>query len=139
MNLNKTYYSFVEHELYNYKNSSKELREIQDEIINSSPSPSGERVQSSTLSDETATKAMRLTSNARLSQLEKTIKGIETGIRILKSDSEQGKYKLLQMKYFECEYTDKKIAQELCISIETYYRWKRQIVTLMAMFMGLAG
>jgi len=138
MNLNKDYYRYIERELYNYRNSSKELKEIQDDIINASPSPSGERVQSSTLSDETATKAIRLTSNARLSQLERTMKGIETGIRVLKGDGEQNKYKLLEMKYFDCEYTDKRIAMELNISDKTYYRWKNQIIHLMAIFIGLA-
>lgn len=138
MNLNKDYYRYIERELYNYRNSSKELKEIQDDIINASPSPSGERVQSSTLSDETATKAIRLTSNARLGQLERTIKGIETGIRVLKNDEEQNKLKLLQMKYFDCEYTDKRIAMELNISDKTYYRWKNQIIHLMAIFIGLA-
>lgn len=137
MNLNKAYYSFVEHELYNYKNNLKEVREIEDEIINSSPSPSGERVQSSTLSDETATKAIKLTTTARLVTMRRNINGIQTGIRILEADSEERKRELLEMKYFDSQYTDARIAQELCISIETYYRWKRQIVTLMAMYMGL--
>ncbi len=138
MKLNKNYYGHIEHELFNYKNNKQELEELTDEIINSSPLQSGNRVQTSTLSDETGSKALKLISNARIKRLEDTIRSIDTAIRILKSDAEPGKYKLLEMKYFECQYTDKRIAEELCISMETYYRWKRQIVSLVAMYMGLA-
>lgn len=138
MKLNKQYYGHVEHELYNYKHNKEELEELIDDIINSSGSPAGERVQTSLLSDETGTKALKLVSNARIKRLEETINSVETAIRILKVDAEPGKYKLLQLKYFDCQYTDRRIAEELCISIETYYRWKRQIVTLVAMYMGLA-
>ena len=137
MNLNKTYYRYVEHELFNYKNNLKEYQEIQDDIIGSSSYQSGDRVQTSTLADETASKAIRLTSNARMLQLEKTIQGIETGIRVLRVAAEPSKLKLLEMKYFDCQYTDKRIAVELCISEKTYYRWKNQIVLLMAMHIGL--
>jgi len=137
MNLNKAYYSYVEHELYNYKNNLKEVHEIEDEIINASPVQSGDRVQSSTLSDETANKAIKLTTTTRLVTMRRNINGIETGMRILEADREDRKRKLLKMKYFDSQYTDTRIAFELDISIETYYRWKRQIVTLMAMYMGL--
>lgn len=138
MKLNKHYYRHVEHELFSYRNNKQELEELTDDIINSSGSPSEERVQTSILSDETGTKALKLISNARIKRLEETIRSVDTAIRILKVDAEPGKYKLLEMKYFDCQYTDKRIADELCISIETYYRWKRQIVSLVAMYMGLA-
>jgi RinA family phage transcriptional activator len=131
------YYKYIESELYNYKYMAKELEELQDDIVGSSPAQSGDRVQSSILSDETASKAFRLVTNVRLKRLQDTIRAIETGIRILKASPEQGKYRLLEMKYFECQYTDRRIAKELNISIETYYRWKRQIISLMAMHMGL--
>ena len=138
MNLNKTYYRFVEHELYNYKNNLKELEEIEDDIINGSGYQSGDRVQTSNLSDETATKAIKLTSTAKLINMRRNLGSIETGIRILQSSAEPKKYELLELKYFDCKFTDIKIAEELCISIETYYRWKRQIITMIAMHMGLA-
>lgn len=137
MNINKPCYRYIEHELYNYNNLVKEMEEIQDEIINASPTPSGERVQSSGLSDMTSSKALKLVTNTRIKRIEDTLKGIETGIRILKTSPETRKYELLQMKYFDCQYTDSRIAQELNISIETFYRWKRQIILIMAMHMGL--
>lgn len=136
--MQKNYYRYIESELYNYKHMVKELKEISEDIIYSSPSPSGERVQSGALSDETSSKALKLVSNARLKRLENTVRAIETGIRILKASPDDGKYRLLCMKYFDCEYTDKRIAEELHISIETYYRWKKQIISLMAMHLGLA-
>lgn len=136
--LQQSYYKYIESELYNYKNMVEELKEIQDDIISSSPAASGERVQSSSLSDETASKAVRLISSARLKRLDETVRAIDVGIKILKTCPEPGKYKLLEMKYFDCQYTDIRIAKELNISRETYFRWKRQIISLMAMHLGLA-
>ncbi len=136
--LQQSYYKYIESELYNYKNMVEELKEIQDDIISSSPAVSGERVQSSSLSDETASKAVRLISSARLKRLDETVRAIDVGIKILKTCPEPGKYKLLEMKYFDCQYTDIRIAKELNISRETYFRWKRQIISLMAMHLGLA-
>lgn len=135
--LQQSYYKYIESELYNYKNMVEELKEIQDDIISSSPAASGERVQSSSLSDETASKAVRLISSARLKRLDETVRAIDVGIKILKTCPEPGKYKLLEMKYFDCQYTDIRIAKELNISRETYFRWKRQIISLMAMHLGL--
>ena len=136
--IRKDYYKFIESELYNYKHMVEELKEIQDDIISSSPAASGERVQSSSLSDETASKAVRLISSARLKRLDETVRAIDVGIKILKTCPEPGKYKLLEMKYFDCQYTDIRIAKELNISRETYFRWKRQIISLMAMHLGLS-
>lgn len=136
--IRKDYYKFIESELYNYKHMVEELNELQDDIIYSSPAVSGERVQSSSLSDETASKAVRLISSARLKRLDETVRAIDVGIKILKTCPEPGKYKLLEMKYFDCQYTDIRIAKELNISRETYFRWKRQIISLMAMHLGLA-
>ena len=137
MKLNRTYYKYIENELYNYHNNKLELENFKDDIIQGSSYQSGDRVQTSTLSDETATKAVKLTSSVRLNQLTRTIRGIETGINILKTQPEPYKYRLLEMKYFDCQYTDMKIAHELSISMETYYRWKRQIVNLIAINIGL--
>lgn len=137
MKLNRTYYKYVENELYNYNNNKKELEDLEDEIIYSSSPQTGERVKSSALSDETASKGLRLISSSRLNQIQRTLVGIERSIKMLKADSEDSKYKLLEMKYFDCQYTDTKIAQELNISIETYYRWKRQIINLTAINIGL--
>ncbi|MBR0576763.1 DUF1492 domain-containing protein [Proteiniclasticum sp. BAD-10] len=135
--ISKAYYKYVEHELYNYINTKQEYEELREDIILSSPAPGSERVQSSLLSDETSSKAIKLTASTRLSTMHKCICSIETGIRIIKNDPEPRKYELLRMKYFDGKYTDIGIAQELNISRETYYRWKRQIVSLVAMYMGL--
>lgn len=135
--MNKTYYRYVEHELYNFQSNLLELKETEKEIIETSPSPDGERVQSSGTADTTYTKAVKLMTTTRLITLRRNTKAIETSIKILQSSNDQRKYQLLEMKYLRPEYTDRSIADKLCISIETYYRWKRQCVELVALHMGL--
>jgi len=134
--MSKVNYKFVESELYNYHRNKITLQELEDEIINGSPAM-GERVQSSTIGNTTESKALRLYSSPERFMLRRGTDAVDQAIKIIKLNAPE-KYTMVEMKYFKAEYTDKKIASELNISIETYYRWKKEIVKLVGNFMGIS-
>lgn len=133
--MSKVNYKFVESELYNYHRNKITLQELEDEIINGSPAM-GERVQSSTIGNTTESKALRLYSSPERFMLRRGTDAVEQAVKIVKCNAPE-KYTLVEMKYFKGEYTDKKIALELNISIETYYRWKKDFIKLVGSFMGI--
>jgi len=134
--MSKAHYKYVEAELYNYNDNLKYLEELREVIIDGTPTQ-GERVQSGVTSDPTADKANKLVSTTRLITLNRNIESIGKALRLIKNTGEPKKYRLVEMKYFEKEYTDHKIAAELYISLETYYRWKRDIIKLIGSYMGI--
>lgn len=134
--MSKAHYKYIEAELYNYHDNLRYLDELREAIIEGTPAQ-GERVQSGAISDPTAEKANKLVSTTRLITLNRNIDSIGKALKLIKNTGEPKKYRLVEMKYFEKEYTDQKIAAELYISLETYYRWKRDIIKLIGTYMGI--
>lgn len=134
MSIEKANFRMIEAELYCYKESKKELELLREEIIESSPGP-GENVQSG-LGDTTKNKAIKLTSSREILEIQRRLTAIEKAIEILENGSEQKKFRLLRMKYFDRRFTDIGIQMELDISERTFYRWRREIVELIANYLG---
>lgn len=135
MNRERANFKMIESELYCYHESKKELELMKEEILEGSQFQEV-AVKSSAVGDTTANKAIRLVTSVSIRETERRVNAIEKAIEILQNGSEPRKLRLLEMKYFERRYTDSGIAQELYIDRSTFYRWRKEIIQLIASFLG---
>jgi len=131
--IEKSNFKLIESELYCYNETKKELEQLEEEILEGSTYQEV-CVQSSTLGDTTANKAVKLISSKAIMECERRIKAIDKALFILQQD--ETKLRLLQMKYFERRFSDIGIQQELHISRETFYRWRKEIIKLVGEYLG---
>ena len=125
-------FSYVEHELYNYESTSEEISYMKDDIVNSSP-PITDRVQSG-IGNTTQSKGIQLTSNVALMRMEKTVKAIDSAMKLLGEEHAQ---------IFHYKYKDKmdwrQVVMEIPTSQDTYFRKRRELVYMVALQMGLVS
>lgn len=134
MNIKRANFKMIEAELYCYEESKKQLELLREEIIESTPIQ--EFNVKTSPGDPTQVKAIKLVNSREIIEMERRLKAIDKAIEILKTSNEPRKYQLLHMKYFERRYTDVGICMELGISERTFYRWRREIIELIANFLG---
>lgn len=131
--IEKANFKLIEAELRSFKDSKAYLEALRRDIIEGTQLQ-GERVQSSTISDTTSNKAIRLVSSPEILEISKRINAIEDGLMIIaKHDL---KIRLLKMKYFEHKYTDTGIMEELNIGKTCFYNWRTDIIRIIASKLG---
>ena len=133
MSIERANFKAIEAELYGYLDTKKEIELMEEEILEGSPFQEV-AVQSGTTGDSTASKAIKLVSSKELLEVRRRVNAIEKTLVILQQD--EYKLRLLQMKYFERKFSDIGIQQELHISRETFYRWRREIIKLVGSYLG---
>ena len=132
MSIEKANFRAIEAELYGYLDTKKEIALMEEEILEGSPFQ--EVAVQSGNGDTTANKAIKLVSSKELLEVRRRVNAIERALLILQQN--ETKLDLLRMKYFERKYTDQGIMMELCISNNTFYRWRREIVKLVGSYLG---
>jgi RinA family phage transcriptional activator len=132
--LRKEIRRYIETELQDYENTKREYELVQQDIVNQSGTLDGQP-RGTDISQPTERKAIKLVTNKRLAQLERTIKAIERVITNLPEE----KFKLVRLKYWTSPQilTDEGIAQQIGCSRSTYYEWKDGILIALAKQMGL--
>ena len=123
--LSKNTFKYVEQEIRQYKNNRKELSRLKNEIIQEAPEKQNGR--SSGLGDSTAAKAVKLSMNRKISELEKSQKAIETIYYRLCQDKQS-----VMEEYWQSRYTNAGLAFKLGVDERTIRRWKQHIVYLVA-------
>ncbi len=133
-NLNRAVFRYVEHELYNYENTKKELEAIREDIREKMPSTDDqqERVQSSRISKPTEEKGVNLLTNTAIVRMSKTVEAIDTALQRLNDDH----YILFQTKYCEGKGWQACV-QELPTSERSYSRKRKELVEMVALQMGM--
>jgi RinA family phage transcriptional activator len=132
MRLPKGHSVYIEHELYNYPNSIKELAEIEKDIIESSSPVNQVKVTSSNISRPTEEKAIRLYSSKYLLRLFLTTNAIEGALR-KGGDNLQ---KVFEYKYIK-DLPWQTAVIDLHISQSTYFKRLKQLNALVALNLGL--
>ena len=123
--LSKNTFKYVEQEIRQYKNNLKELNQLKNDIIQETTEKQNGR--SSGLGDSTAAKAVKLSMNRKISELEKNQKAIETIYHRLCQDKQS-----VMEEYWQSRYTNAGLAYKLGVDERTIRRWKQQIVYLVA-------
>ena len=119
--LSKNTFKYVEQEIRQYKNNQKELNRLKNDIILQAP----ERQEgwSNAIGNSTASKAVRISMDRKIVDLEKTQKAIETIYQRLCQDK-----RAVMEEYWIGRYTTSGLADKLGIDERTVRRWKQYIV-----------
>ncbi len=132
----KANFKLIEVELYNYHETRLLIENEKEDIIDASPSV--EASSKSRPGKPTESKAVKMLSSKALIEAERRINAIANVLNQLEAMGEQDKLKLIKLKYFDIEkkYTDMGVWSELNIGQATYYRWRKEIVELIALKLG---
>ena len=135
MALKKAIRQYIESELRDYDRVKKEWEQIQDDVINSSGHGDDSGIRGTDMSAPTESKALRLISNRRLAQLERTIKAFERVLTRLPED----RFKMIVLRYWTHPQplTDDGIAMELFVDKRTVYNWCNAIIGELAKELGM--
>lgn len=127
-------FRLIESELYYFKDTKADLKQMESEIIESSGySETGIR---SGISNPTERKATKLLTSREYLEIKRRVDAIEYAIEVFKSCHDECKYRLIEMKYFDRRFTDEGIMCELNVSRPTFFRWKREFIELIANKLG---
>lgn len=130
MKISTSIFRYIEHELYNYEETIKELKNCRESIIEGTQ-VSDVAVQSG-LGDSTASKAVKLVTSNYILQMERVIKAIDKSLSLL-ADSHR---ELFRLKYIEC-LSLKEVYLEMNISKRSYYRIRRELIKTVGQQLGL--
>ena len=119
--LSKNTFKYVEQEIRQYKNNLKELNRLKNDIILEAPEKQEGR--SSSIGNSTASKAVKLSMDRKIVDLEKTQKAIETIYQRLCHDKQA-----VMEEYWKSRYTTSGLADKLGVDERTVRRWKQYIV-----------
>ncbi len=130
MKINKSVFRYIEHELYSYDQTKKDLILFREQVIEGTVAPDV-AVQSGP-GDVTGSKAIKLTSSAFVARAEQVIRAVTKSLDLLTPAHKQ----LFTLKYRDCEqWSD--ITIYMGISDRTYYRIRRELVIAVAQQLGL--
>lgn len=126
----------VEIELKNFLETLKEVNARRDAVINgTSGQEAGVCVQSGTTSNSTQNKALSLC-DIEFMEMDRKIRAIEVGLRVLKSQEDKDYHSIIIMKYFEKKFTDFGIMEALHLSKSNYWRKNYKSVSVIAQYLG---
>lgn len=132
MQVSKSIFKYIEHELYSYAQTKKDLAEYREQILDSSPA--SEVAVQSGLGNITENKAIKLTSSAFVIQAERVIDAVDKSLAILGEKHEE----LFKLKYLWNKRWQE-ITIDMDISDRTYYRLRRELVLMVGQKLGLVN
>ncbi|NCD08084.1 MAG: hypothetical protein EOL98_01420 [Negativicutes bacterium] len=119
--LSKNTLKYVEQEIRQYKNNQKELNRLKNAIIMETPEKQEGR--SNAIGNSTASKAIKISMDRKIVELDRTQKAIETIYQRLCHDKQA-----LMEEYWNRRYTNSGLADKLGVDERTIRRWKQYIV-----------
>ncbi len=130
MRINKSVFRYIEHELYNYEQTKRDLQLYREQVLEGTSIP--EVSVQSGLGDVTQNKAVKLASSAFVVQAERIIDAVDKSLAML---GEQHRT-LFKYKYYDC-MPWQEIAVEMGISDRQYFKLRREIVIAVGQKLGL--
>lgn len=129
--VNRSVFRYVEHELYCYHQTKKEIEDIRESIVEGTSKPECGGQKSDSVSDTTGSKVTKLLSSAALLRMERVVNAIDTSLDIL---GEQ------HQRFFHAKYQQRQTAVKICINMHfsesTFYRYRRDLVDMVAQQLG---
>ena len=119
--LSKNTLKYVEQEIRQYKNNQKELNRLKNDIIMETPEKQERRCNA--IGNSTASKAIKISMDRKIVELERIQKAIETIYQGLCLDKQA-----IMEEYWKSRYTTSGLADKLGVDERTIRRWKQYIV-----------
>ena len=135
MKLPRAVFRYIEHELYHYDVTKREMEELREEIIYSSPPREVIAVNDDNgyHSDVVGSKTVKLVTNAALVRMSRVVLAIDKALSKLADEHKQ----LFELKYRQC-LPWQQVCAEMPTSERTYFRLRRELVEMVALELGLA-
>ncbi len=130
MRIDKSIFRYIEHELYNYDETKRELARYREDVLEETHFP--EVSVRSNPGNPTAQKAIKLTSSVFVVQAEKVISAIDRSLNIL-GDRHKELFKYKYQKGLPWQ----EVVLEMDISDRTYFRLRRELVMTVGQQLGL--
>lgn len=133
--LRKPVFKLVEAELYQYRETKKEIERVRQQIMYGSPQDENTGGGRGNLpTDPTGSVATALVINKRLQNMESVVHAIET----VYEKSDEHHKRLIELKYWTNPQTLtwEGIAQKLYVGRMTAFRWRNEIIYSIAELMG---
>lgn len=132
--IRKGTFQHVESELYAYHDTKKEIMRLRNDIIYSSSPPNESGIRGSMPSNPTESTVTALTTDRRITHLEKTVEAIEGVYNRLPED----KQRLIKLKYWTRPQmlTWEGIAEKLYVSRRQAINWRDEVVFAIADHFG---
>lgn len=129
---NKYAFRFVEHEIYRYPHIKEAIKELEEDIILSTPI--AQEIRSTDVKDPTGSTAVRLHSDERINMLLKTVVAVDVAWIGLGADQRE----ILEYKYWENkDATWEYVADLHYVSRKTLYNWRSVVVKEVGIRMGV--
>lgn len=119
--LTKNAFRYIESELKQYKSTLKELTQLKEDIILSTPEK--QEVRGNDVGDPTLNKMLKISLSRKIMEMEKTVKAVEKVHKSL-----FGEKRRVMEEYWNGKYTVQGMAYEFGVDERTIRRWKRFIV-----------
>lgn len=129
----KEIYKYIEYELYHYTDYKQELMLERERILESSPGPPDGMPRGSATSDSTQNKALKRTAGTAVLSLERRINAVDRTLNTLTDTHRQ----LFKKVYGDAREDVYRMCDELHVSRETFYRYKKHIVLRVGYELGL--
>jgi RinA family phage transcriptional activator len=131
--ISRAVFRYVEHELFNYAETKQQIKELQQNIIESTPFaetiPGGGHI-----SDPTARKAIKLVTSTAIARMERNVRAIDRAMKLLPEQHQM----LFELKYQQGK-SMARVCDEIPASERSYFRWRKEIVEVVAREMGLVN
>lgn len=124
----------IEWEIRNYHETKKQLEELKLDIIESTP-VSDVPAQTGP-GDQTYSKVMQMRTCKVILETERRLRAVEYALNWFKNSGDPARLRMIEMHYFENHYTPAGIQQRLGIGHDTFYRWRREFIGIVAERLG---
>lgn len=125
-------FRWIEYELYNLEWHKEELRRLKEEILLKSPDRLSGSGKANAISDQTGQKAVKLTSDMRIINLERKISAVETSLK------RQMFSEIYEYKYRRC-LPWQEVIMEMNVSESTFKRIRAALIKDIAIRLGELG
>lgn len=130
-------FQLIETEIKLYPMNKERLEKLRLDIIQSANySLDNPGIRGSLQSDPTLGKTIKLLETAELIELRERIIAIEQALNETKAYGEPLRLELIRLKYWEQGLSDRAIMTRLNIGHDTFYRWRKEFVWLVAQRLG---
>src|SRR5699024_2231866 len=135
--LQRSTFKYLEDTTYEYHDTLKQIEEIEQEIIHGAKEEhevQAGRTNVRTISDDTAERATALTTDRRLQRLKEKSRAVEKAYSGLIDEKKE----LIELYYWQSPYRTNitGVAQDLNIAPATAYRWRREYINRLAVYLG---
>ena len=131
-NMERAVFRFIEHELFSYERTKREIQELREDIISDSSAPRDSIPSAGHISDTTARKAIRLMTNTALTRMTRTVAAIDRAMCRLNENHRA----LFELRYKQA-LPWQAVCERMPYSERGFYKLRKEIVEMTADEMGL--